>query len=602
MGGGASVEELRAFVAARLPEHMVPTAFVLLERLPVLANGKIDRSALPGPDLAALPAGRAPRDERERVLCGVVATVLGAPEVSIDDDFFALGGDSIVAMQLVSRARAAGLRITPRQIFAARTVAALAVAATELTGADETADAVGTLPLTPVMHWLRELGGPIDGFNQSAVVQVPARLGWENLLAALQAVVDRHDMLRARLERVGQWALGVPPRGSSTAASWTDRVDARGLDAEGMWAAVARGATAAQAALDPDAGVMIRATWFDAGPDQPGRLLLIVHHLVVDGVSWRILLPDLAAAWREAAAGRRPELPQVGTPFRRWSTALTRQAAAREVELPMWTELLGRGTPLPLRSELDQKRDIAATIQEITLSLPTAATEPLLTRVPTALGASINDVLLTALGLAVADWRRRQGGEGDSVLVSLEGHGREEQLAGDADLSATVGWFTNVFPICLDVSSIDLDEAFAGGPAAGRAVAAVRAHLAGLPDNGMGFGLLRYLNPRTSAVLAELPSPQIEFNYMGRFDFPEAADWEFAPEAEAADNGADEEMAETYCLVVNAQTEDRPGGPELSVTWAWPGAVLAAESVDDLARTWFRALHALITYTEPEMS
>jgi non-ribosomal peptide synthase protein (TIGR01720 family) len=344
---------------------------------------------------------------------------------------------------------------------------------------------------------------------------------------------------------------------------------------------------------------MVRAVWFDAGPGAPGRLLLMVHHLVVDGVSWRILLPDLAAAWKEASSGRPAGLPAAGTSFRRWATTLAGRAAdpAREAELPMWAELLGRGDPLPLERPLDPSRDVAATIEELTLVLPAAVTAPLLTRVPAALGASVNDVLLAGLGLAVADWRRRRGGTGSSVLVALEGHGREEQLAGDADLSATVGWFTNVFPVCLDPGPADPAEAFAGGPAAGLAVERVRAHLASLPDNGMGYGLLRHLNPRTGPVLAGLPGPQIEFNYMGRFDFPEAADWEFAPEAEAADSGADADMPETFCLIVNSQTEDRPGGPELSVSWAWPGAVLTRESVQDLAETWFRALRGLVAHT-----
>jgi len=208
--------------------------------------------------------------------------------------------------------------------------------------------------------------------------------------------------------------------------------------------------------------------------------------------------------------------------------------------------------------------------------------------VPAALGATINDVLLGALGVAVTRWR----GE-DAVLVALEGHGREEHLVAGADLSGTIGWFTNIFPVCLDTAGIDVE---AGGAAVVEAVGRVREHLASLPDNGMGYGLLRYLNPSTAPKLAALPHPPIQFNYMGRFDFPEAADWEYAPEAEAAENGADDAMPETYELVVNAQTEDRAGGPQLTATWAWPSAVLTAESVGALARGWFDALQALAAH------
>ncbi|WP_432826776.1 amino acid adenylation domain-containing protein [Dactylosporangium sp. CA-092794] len=591
--GPEDPEALRAALAARLPDYMVPAALVRLDRLPTLANGKLDRAALPAPDLGMAEAGRAPRTERERVLSEVVAAALGLGAVDVEADFFALGGDSIVAMQLVGRARAAGLRITPRQVFAQRTVARLAEVATAAgPDLDRAGDGVGAFPLTPVMHWLREVDGPIDGFNQSAVVQVPARLGWEPLLAALQAVVDRHDLLRARLDRTGGWSMLVPSPGSSRAADWTVRVDVSGLDERGLWDAVAEQARAAQAGLDPGAGAMIRAAWLDAGPERPGRLLLLVHHLAVDGVSWRVLLPELAAAWSD----RLP--PAAGTSFRRWATGLAAQALdpGRAAELPMWAEIVGRGDPLPVRRPLDPAVDVAGTLRDVTLALPTDATEALLTRVPAALGATVNDVLLGALGLAVTRWRAAQGGAGTAVLVALEGHGREEHLVPGADLSGTIGWFTNIFPVCLDTAGIDVDDAFRGGPAAAEAVDRVRAHLAALPDNGMGYGLLRYLNPDTAPALAALPHPPIQFNYMGRFDFPEAADWEFAPEAEAAENGADDAMPESYQMVINAQTEDRPGGPQLVATWAWPDAVFAPAAVHDLARIWFDALQALVTH------
>ncbi|MFG1610268.1 amino acid adenylation domain-containing protein [Actinoplanes sp. NPDC049265] len=589
----ADLAAVRAAVARELPDYMVPSVLVRLDRLPTLANGKIDRAALPVPDLGAGPAGREPRTERERTLAEVVAAALGLPTVDVEADFFLLGGDSIVAMQLVGRARAAGLRLTPRQIFAERTVARLALVATAAIPAEDRADdGVGPVPLTPVMRWLSEIDGPTDGFNQSAVVQVPAGLGWEPLLAALQAVADRHDLLRARLDRSGDWSLNVAPVGSSRAADWTVRVDVTGRD---LWAAVAEQAAIAQAALDPGDGTMIRAVWLDAGPDTPGRLLLLVHHLVVDGVSWRVLLPEIGAAWRDAAAGRSPDTAATATSFRRWATGLTARALdpARAAELPMWTEIVAKGTPLPVRRPLDPAVDVAATLLDVTLALPVDVTEALLTRVPAALGATINDVLLGALGVAVTRWRTALGGSGDAVLVALEGHGREEHLVPGADLSGTVGWFTNIFPVVLDTAGIDVR---AGGAAVAEAVFRVREHLAALPDNGMGYGLLRYLNPDTAPVLSALPHPPIQFNYMGRFGFPEAADWEFAPEAEAAENGADDAMPETYELVVNAQTEDRAAGPQMTATWAWPAAVFAEAAVHDLARSWFDALRTLVEH------
>ncbi|MGW2348910.1 non-ribosomal peptide synthase/polyketide synthase [Actinacidiphila glaucinigra] len=601
---------LRAHVAASLPEYMVPAAVVVLERLPLLSNGKLDRKALPAPDFTAGTGGRRPGNDTERTLCGIVAEVLGLPAeaVGTDDDFFALGGDSIVAMQFVSRARAAGLRITPRQVFQHRDVASLAEAAVPLSG-DELVpthdDGTGLVPLTPIMHALRERGGPIWGYHQAALLQTPADTDEDGLLAVLRAVADRHDMLRARLERTRtrpcsegergeRWALRVPAPGTVDVTSWLVRADVAGADDAGLREAISAHAVTARAGLDPETGDMVRAVWFDAGPGRPGRLLLLLHHLVVDGVTWRILLPDLETAWAAVAAGRTPELPPVDVSFRRWSELLTARAQdpSREDELPRWTSVLADGAGLPLARPLDMERDTVESTRYLTLTLPADITGPLLGRVPAAYGASVNDVLLTAFARAVADWRTRVLGAqpGSAVLVDLEGHGREEELAGNADLSRTIGWFTSVVPVRLDPGPAGLDP--------DEAVARVREHLTAAPTGGLGHGLLRHLNPVTGPELARLAEPQIEFNYMGRFDVPEAADWSYAPEGDAADLDADPGMPMSHALTLNALTEDRPGGPELSAHWAYAGELLTEEAVRDLAQTWFRALEALVTRKE----
>ncbi|MFF2382011.1 non-ribosomal peptide synthase/polyketide synthase [Streptomyces sp. NPDC058108] len=598
---------LRAHVAAVLPEYMVPAAVVVLDELPLLSNGKLDRTSLPVPDFTRTTAGREPSNDRERALCAQFAEVLGVPGTGADDDFFTLGGDSIVAMQLVSRARAAGLRITPRQVFQHRTVAALAAVAVEL-GPDTRSpahdDGSGTVPLTPIMHALRELGGPIAAYHQAAFVRTPAALDLPALHAVLRAVTDRHDLLRARLERTGapgaeRWSLQVPAPDHAETVPWLERVDVTGADEPALRAAVGEHARAAQARLDPDGGRMVQGVWFDAGPDTPGRLLLLVHHLVVDGVSWRILLPDLAAAWQDVVAGRTPALAPVDLSFRRWSELLAARAVdpVRTDELPLWTGILADVPQLPLLRALDPGLDVTATSRSLSLTLPADVTAPLLGQVPSTLGATVNEVLLTALALAVADWRERRGGTGDSdggVLVDLEGHGREEELAGNADLSRTVGWFTSVVPVRLDPGPVDLTDAFAGGAALDGALTRIREHLGTLPAAGVGHGLLRHLNPVTGPRLARLGTPQIEFNYMGRFGVPEATDWSYAPEDDAADLDGDPLMPLSHALTVNSLTEDLPGGPELSAHWTFAPGVLPEESVRDLAETWFRALRALV--------
>ncbi|WP_327371688.1 non-ribosomal peptide synthetase [Streptomyces sp. NBC_01217] len=602
---------LRAHVAGRLPDHMVPAAVVAMERFPQLANGKLDRSALPAPDFLALSSGRPPATPVEKLLRRVFAEVLGLEHIGVDDDFFALGGDSIVAMQLVGRARAAGLRITPRLVFRHRTVAALgAVAeAADATASRPEDDGTGTVPLTPVMHWLRELGGPVATYHQAALVRTPADLDLPGLTAVLQALADRHDLLRATLVRPSRedtedWSLHVPPAGTVDAAGWIERVDATGLDTAALGEAVREHAHHARALLDPDAGAMVRAVWFDAG-DSPGRLLLMAHHLVVDGVSWRVLLPDLAAAWQDVSAGRPARLVPVDTSFARWSRLLTElaQAPGREAELPVWTAVLDGGTePLPLTREREPDRDTGATRHEVALRLPAERTGPLLSAVPAAFGAGVNDVLLAGLALAFADWRRRAGGSDTSILVDLEGHGREEELGGDGvDLSRTVGWFTSVFPVRLDAGPADPADAFTGGPAAEEAVRRVRAHLASLPANGVGYGLLRHLNPRTREALASREPARVEFNYLGRFGIPENTDWSYAPEEDAADIGAEAAMREGHALSINVVTEDRADGPVLAAHWSYLEGLLPRETVQDLAETWFRALEGLAACAERTM-
>ncbi|MFI7118871.1 non-ribosomal peptide synthase/polyketide synthase [Amycolatopsis sp. NPDC049868] len=569
-------DELRRFAAETLPDYLVPAAFVTLDVLPVLSNGKLDRKALPAPDYSELAGGRAPETALEKTLCALFAEVLDVPELGAEDDFFALGGDSIVAMRLVGRARAAGLKITPHEVFAGRTVAALAEVA-------ERIEDDGAVALTPIMHELRELGGPIDGYHQAALVRTPAGMTGEQLKTVLGALVARHDMLRARLDRsVDGWVLRV----AESADVLVERVYAGGGD---LFALIERHAEPARGRLNPDDGVMLSATWFDAGSSAPGRLLLMIHHLAVDGVSWRILLPDLASAWESVALGEPPKLSSVDTSFRRWARVLSTQD--RDGELDQWKSVLGGGDPIPLDRPLDPARDVQATVRKVSLTLPAERTAPLLSRVPSAFGATINDVLLTGLALAVARWRR-DGGQ--AVLVDVEGHGREEELAAGADLSRTVGWFTSVVPVCLDLGDVDLEDAFAGGASAADALKRVQAHLDGLPDGGIGHGVLRHLNPQTGPELAKFAKPQIEFNYLGRIGVPEATDWSYAPEAEAAELGADEGMPVSHALTVNALAEDRPGGPELGAHWSWPGAVLTEGSVRELAEGWFLALDALI--------
>ncbi len=606
-GAAPDPERWRRHLAAELPDYMVPSAFVTLPKLPRSPNGKLDRDALPAPGPATPGGDAAPCTATEELLASLAGEVLGVEQVGTDDDFFALGGDSISSIVLVSRARQEGLRITPREVFEQRTLARLARVARPVDSPErEDSDVeLGRVPITPIIAWLREHGGVIDGHNQSMLVQVPAGAGQERLTAVLQAALDHHGMLRARLLRsAGGWELDVPPPGGARAGPCLTRVDAAGLDADALDTLIERNLAAAKSRLDPDAGVMVQAVWFDAGPDHAGRLLCVVHHLVIDGVSWRILLPDLATAWDAVAAGRPVELEPVATSFRRWAYGLFEEAQrlGREAELPLWREILQHDDPPLSPLPIDRERDTAATTSHLTCTLPPQRTAPALTEVPAAFHAEVNDVLLTALALAVVDWRERRNRASagqHGVLINLEGHGREDIVPG-ADLSRTVGWFTSTFPVRLDPGAIDLAEALRGGAPAGHAVKRIKEQLRALPDRGVGFGLLRYLNPRTRAELEPLRWPQIGFNYLGRFATASAQDTDphgFSALNQTLSGSVDDEMPVAYVLEINAITRDRDTGPELSVTWSWPSALLSERDVRELADGWFAALGALTNHT-----
>ncbi|MEU5713241.1 amino acid adenylation domain-containing protein [Streptomyces flaveolus] len=585
----APAGELRALAAERLPEYMVPSAIVPLDALPLTPNGKLDHKALPAPQYGDRNGpGRAPRTAQEEILCALFAEVLGLEQADPDAGFFELGGDSILAIQLVGRARRAGLEFTARDVFAHRSAARLAVVAraVEQDAPAVTDDGTGEVVATPIMHWLRGLGGAWSGFNQSMTVRVPAGAEAGRIAEALQALLDRHDVLRLRAcpQAEGR-RLEVREATRVRAADLLHRVDARGLDGRELIALMTAEGEAARQLLAPEDGSVVRFVWYDRGADRPGLLLLLAHHLVVDGVSWRILLADLAAAWHGE------ELAPVPTSFRRWAAALASAAPARRPELPLWQDIVATPDPLLGSRALDAARDTAVTTRQLTLTLAPEDTEPLLTDVPAAVHGGVNDVLLTALALAVREHRRGRGQHAPALLVDLEGHGREE-LGEGVDLSRTVGWFTSLCPVRVEPGDGPLPDA----------LKRVKEQLRALPDHGIGYGLLRHLDHESAAVLGGCPTPQIGFNYLGRMSAgaAPAAEGEFAASADwAAVSGApapaprDPDMPVAHALEVNSVTLDRPGGPELTATWTWPQELFDETAVRALAAGWFDALRAL---------
>ncbi len=590
--------ELRSRLADALPSYLVPDHFVTLDAFPLTANGKLDSAALPAPEHDRVESGRSAQTATERTLCRIFTEVLGLAEVGIDSGFFALGGDSILSIQVVSKARRAGLVITPRDIFTHQTVAALSTVATEVTGEDATSalPATGPTPLTPIMHWWFEEDAAVDGFNQSMLLRVPAGLGAERITAALAALLDHHDALRSRLRDVdGAPALEILAPGEVDAAALTSTVDLSAMDDEKVVATMTAHAEAARARLSVAAPVMLQAVWFDLGPDRQGRLLLMLNHLVVDAVSWSVLLPDLAAAWESAAAGE-SEVDSIRTlPFRAWATRLVEAAARPEwvAELAVWRSILEPGaTPVGARP-LDPGIDTVSTTRVVRRSLPEDETRDLVGLLPSAYHATVNDVLLTGFALAVRSWSAVAS---DDVLISLEGHGRED--IGGADVSRTVGWFTCTYPVRVDVGDADPTDAFGGGPAAGAALKRVKEQLRAFSANGIGYGMLRYLNHDTRAELAGYDQPSIGFNYLGRAGGAAGTGdevWTVAPE-ELSVAHADGAMPTPYALEIAAFIRDTQQGSRFTAALSAPAGVLTENELTELAEHWFAALSGLVAH------
>ncbi|MFE8938106.1 condensation domain-containing protein [Streptomyces sp. NPDC007872] len=572
--------------------------------------------ASPAPAAGAAPADRTPAgggalpDATVDTLRHLIAQVLGlaVDAVAAEHGFTELGGDSIQAIQVVSRARTAGLLLTTRDVLRGESIAALATAArpADGPGTDEgPADPprrTGPLTATPIMAWLGELEGPVDTYHQSLVVRTPAGFRAEHAVRVVRTLLDTHDMLRLTVPGgAGAAAAGclVPPPGGTDAHDLVEHVHAPGATDADLPALTTGRIAAARRSLSPADGVMLRAVHVDRGPDRQGRLALVVHHLVVDGVSWRILQDDLRACWARLAAGEDPVLEPAPTPFAHWADLLAADATSgrRMTEAAGWAEAL-RPAPEPLGGVCPQDRlDPESADRRLTLTLPPEVAGPLLTAVPGVVNGTVNDVLLTGLALAVLAWRRPVTGpaDGGTVLVDVEGHGRED-VAGAPDLSRTVGWFTIVHPVRLDLGRPDLDDARSGGPAAGEVLRTVKEALRAVPDHGIGHGLLRHGNSRTRPALAALGVPEIGFNYLGRFPTGDDADWAAAPGHDLALDESDDGLAMAHAIEVNAAAHDGPDGPALSATWTWAGNACPDDRAHALAHEWFAALRALVRY------
>ena len=577
-----TINELRQFLKQKLPNYMIPAAFMVLDSIPMTPNQKVDYRALPTPDFSRSAEDKfaAPRTLIEEKLVAIWSEVLRIENVGIHDNFFELGGDSILSIQLISKANQAGIQIAAKQLFKYQTIAELATVAgmTRQINAEQGL-VTGKVGLTPIQKWFFEQKLPeINYFNQSALLEVPADLQPELLQEVVQKLLVHHDALLSQFVQEGENWQQIHTDVQATVP--LSIFDLSHLSPAAQETTIKAQDTQLQASLDLATGEIAKVALFQLGKNQPNCLLFIIHHLAVDGVSWRILLEDLATAYQQVSRGQAIKLPEKTTSWQYWSDRLTEYAQTQAVkELDYWVNQSNISTKtLPIDYPVVAENNTLASTASVLLALNEQQTRALLQDVPSAYNTQINDVLLTALVQSFAQWT----GE-NSLLIDLEGHGRED-LFEDVDLSRTVGWFTTLFPVGLEIQENQ----------PGEALKSVKEQLRSIPNRGIGYGVLRYLNADTSIreKLASLPA-QVSFNYLGQFDQVLKAS---SVLGEAKEFKSEQSGLNRRSHILGISGLIRSG--KLEMTWAYSDKIHKRDTIERLASGFMEALTTLIDHCQ----
>lgn len=584
-----AVKQLRSFLEETLPAPMVPAHFVVLDELPLTTNGKVDRALLASFEVMQFRPTEADTKSwtpTERLLARLWLETLKLETVSIHDNFFELGGDSILSIQIISRANQEGLRLSPRQIFQHQTIAALAASAEAMVHAPATRSEQevisGSIPLTPIQHWFfqQEFTAP-DHWNQAALLEVPNDVHRTQLETALSYLFTYHDIVRARFSLAqnhyqqsltGQFPATIEQfdvsDGGSSARNGVFREHVMHM----------------QASLNITSGPLVRIALFNLGLSQPRQLLIVMHHLLVDTVSWHILRRDLQTVVAQLKQGRIPQLPAKTLSYKEWSQRLQRYTTSPEMQAQVdyWLKLPSRKL-LPLPVDFVGGANTQDTTRTYHLCLPSQETSDLIHKVPRVYHTQINDVLLTALVLAYYRWTGQP-----SLLIALEGHGREE-IQQDLDVSRTVGWFTSLFPVMLDIEAQDDGGA---GDMPGNVLKAVKEQLRRIPTGGIGYGMLRYLGDvALSRTFEAQPQPEISFNYLGWEHLPTQDD-SFKPCPIPAGSFISPLNKRPYLLDITAVMSEGA----LQLTWAYSHNFHKDATIASFASAFLDNLRQLIKH------
>jgi amino acid adenylation domain-containing protein/non-ribosomal peptide synthase protein (TIGR01720 family)/FkbM family methyltransferase len=566
-------EAITVHLKKRLPEYMVPSAIMQIESVPLNSNGKVDRKALPDADLSAVVQHRyeAPQNELQRQLQKIWQDLLEVEQVGIHDNFFELGGDSIITIQVVSRARKAGYDIVPRDLFLNQTIARLSAAAgsnamVSVNNAEQGALA-GDSPLLPVQQWYFD-NAPSDvhHFNQSVLLAIDKSVTHEQLQQVITHLTDHHDALRFIYQHNNNNSW------SQTYGTYKPQLFSEDVSGHSdMAALIAQKSNQHQRSLSLEKGELVRAVLFNIpASEADNRLLLVIHHLAVDGVSWRILLQDMEELLSLVQKGQMLSLGAKGCSYREWSNALQQYGATAKLQAQKtyWQDIVQQFAPF----EKEQITESTPRMGRFVAQLSTARTRQLLQGVSKAYRSEINDILLSALGATLCAWSGRR-----KVVVGLEGHGREE-IVKDIDTSRTVGWFTSMYPVLLEAA----EDSSA-------LVRTTKEHLRQVPQKGIGYGVLKYICKEEN-LQGQQPW-EVVFNYLGQLDNVVGKNQWLKGATESSGGNMPEEYVPGG-ISVNALVQEG----ELVMNWSYSSAEYSEASMAALGEAYIGHLETLIEH------
>ncbi|OKH59462.1 non-ribosomal peptide synthetase [Scytonema sp. HK-05] len=576
-----TIGELRTFLKQKLPEYMLPSAFVVLDSLPLTPNGKLDRRALPKPFEQPEVSHNfvAPRTPTEEILANIWASVLGIESVGIHDNFFELGGDSILSIQIIAKANTAGVQLSAKQMFEYQTIAELA-AVTSTVGANQAQQGVvtGTLPLTPIQQWFFEQNYPVSAhWNQAVMLEMPPGIQPNLLQQVVHSILVHHDALRLRFEKTDSgWQQMNAPVDDTVPFTV---VDLSTISQSEQLAAIQAKAAELQASLNLSSGPLVRVAWFNLGHELNSRLLVVIHHLAVDGVSWRILLEDLQTAYSQLSAGGVIQLPPKTTAFKDWAQLQLEYVQSQDLQQhrDFWLVQSQQQVPsIPL--DYPNGANTEASARTVSMSLSVEETRALLQEVPKAYNTQINDALLTALVQVLGNWT-----QSSHVLFNLEGHGREDFLD-SVNVSRTVGWFTTIFPVVVQLATNSLGEA----------LKSIKEQLRRIPSQGISYGWLRYLleDAEITAQLQAQPKAQVVFNHLGQFDGVVQTSELFQLADESSGPSRSPQNHRSHLLEVNTMII----GSQLQVDWTYSENLHHSTTIESAAHEFLQALRGLIAH------